>query len=80
MGREIPRTAVNTSRSGQFSGGRGIAAPGTDTDAGGANLAKPLPTQDGGSALNKGRLNGGTDVHHNGGTHSIGPGSTEPSR
>lgn len=64
---------------GGFNAGRGLASPGSDQDAGGANLAKPLPTTSG-HVLNKGRLSGGREVHHNGGTASIAKGSTNPPR
>jgi hypothetical protein len=68
--------ALNTSRSGSFGAGRGFASPASDQDAGGANLSKSHPTQQGDAAFNKGRLSGGTAVHHNGGTHGIPNGNT----
>jgi hypothetical protein len=78
--RNIETKARNTSRSGAFAAGTGLAAPANDQDAGGANLSKPYPTQSGGTAFNKGRFSGGKEVHHNGGQVSIKSGSTEPPR
>ena len=67
---EVQVKAKNESRRGAFSAGQTIAAPGNDQDAGGANLAKPMPTQSGGAGHNKGRLKPGTEVHHVTGTRN----------
>jgi hypothetical protein len=78
----VDTPARNTSKQSQFEAGKTMAAPGTDTDAGGANLAKPYTshTQSGGTALNKGRLKPGTEVHYGTKPASIKQGSTTPSR
>lgn len=53
-----------------FNGGRDIAAPGSATTGGGANIKKPMPVlaSGQGSQLNRGRLNRNppNQVHHNG--------------
>ena len=67
---EVQVKARNESKRGAFSAGQTIAAPGTDQDAGGANLAKPLPTQPGGAGHNKGRLKPGSEVHYVTGTRN----------
>lgn len=66
----IETKARNESRRAAFAAGQQIAAPGTDQDAGGANLAKPFPTQSGGDGHNKGRLKPGTEVHYVSGTRN----------
>ena len=72
MGHQIEIKARNSSRQGGFSAGTGLATPGTDQDAGGSNLAKPFPKQEGGTALNKGRLKPGREVHYVTGTRNKG--------
>jgi len=66
----VETKAKNEGKRAAFEAGRTLAAPGTDTDAGGANLAKPFPTQTGGDGHNKGRLKPGTEVHHVAGTRN----------
>lgn len=66
----VETKAKNESKRAAFAAGQGLAAPGNDQDAGGANLAKPFPTQSGGDGHNKGRLKPGREVHYVTGTRN----------
>jgi hypothetical protein len=71
MARLPENKARNSSRSGSFGTGRGMTEVSGPAHAGGQNLNKPHNTQQGGTALNAGRLKPGREVHHNGGQASI---------
>jgi hypothetical protein len=74
-----------TTRGAAWANGSGkMSAPGSDMGAGGGAIKLPFSSrsvaQDG-AVRNRNRLpKGTTAVHHNGGTASIGVGSTGPSR
>jgi hypothetical protein len=78
----VENKARNTTRDGSFGTGTTMSNPGDDKDAGGSILAKPYSTrtQSGGTALNKGRLKPGREVHHGDKPASIKQGSTTPAR